>query len=213
MNAGAGSSAQSTTTKWKVVRPWHPPSVSSRSSEAALEAGQGDAGTVTEEEDEEEDDTDGQIEQDSRPHSLSLASDTTLPSRKRRQLEVIDVSSTSVSLAVYGATDETVNPGNSHLNARSTSSAIEAPSNPPNFSVKLNSTAWPHFFHSDTSIVDADGTEPLDDAAPSSSSILVWGLSPGTNYQIELGVIEEPDEGKLEQRIIGMQSLFYISTS
>lgn len=201
-NASAGPSSQSSTSKWKVVRPWHPPSASSQSSEAALEAGQGDAGSMSEEEDEDDEDTDGQTEQEARSHSLNLASEDTLPSRKRRQLEVIDVSSTSVSLAVYGATDELANSANPQPHARSTSSATEAPTIPPNFSVKLNSAAWPHFFHSDTSIVDADGTEPLEEAAPSSSSILVWGLSPGTNYQIELGVIEEPDEGEPARTLV-----------
>ena len=74
---------------------------------------------------------------------------------------------------------------------------------PPNISIKLNSHQWPHVFHTDaSSISDVDMAGDAPDMSadaealltanhqPSSSvsSILVWGLSPGKRYHIELGV-------------------------
>lgn len=119
--------------------------------------------------------------------------------RKRMQLEVVDIGSTSVSLAVFGSAEES--PANANLSQPQhhnlgSSEASPVSANPPNISIKLNSAAWPHVFHSDAFLVDSDGTtQASEDTSASASSILVWGLSPGVNYQIELGVYPEQDEG------------------
>ena len=152
----------------------------------------------------------------------------------RMQLQVVDVSSTSVSLAVIGQSEEaTARPeesgtangqdsypsstprldiARSRQRSRSASTVSNAYHNhqlqvqqdPPNISIKLNSAAWPHVFHTDSSLLDADSATPpsrsqdFQTAAPS-SSILVWGLSPGMNYHIELGVFtDEPEDQDVE---------------
>lgn len=154
------------------------------------------------------------------------------------QLEVIDVNSTAVSLAVFGQTD--VDDGIRMLGKRSESRsgsesaqsrqtrkgrrmhvqdsssqqehladrargrcAVQDSYAPPNISIKLNSHAWPHVFHTDASCISdtdlaGDAPDMSADAealltanhqpSPSVSSILVWGLSPGKRYHIELGV-------------------------
>lgn len=211
------SSSASSSSKWKLVRPWQPPS---SNTEATLE--DGNQHSQQQAHDSEDDDAN---EDEDGPAEDSASSAVLAPSSskmKRMHLEVVDVSSTSVSLSVFGqSAQESQMQQNNHRmdtslgstssmanqttavrrsRAASTSSErpLSNPPQPPNISIKLNSAAWPHVFHTDASFFDSDSSrQSSDDQSLSSSSILVWGLSPGQNYHIELGVFEEGmDEGK-----------------
>lgn len=170
--------------KWKTVRPWHPPSTDNPSL----------SHEYVEEPHEHESDITGTVAVDCRQDALGLDPNITL--NKRRQLEVIDVSSTSVSLAVYENDNTAGNSPTSTSCGRAAHMSNEYTLSPPAINVKLNSHPWPHFFHSDSPLTDLDGPH-LDEGSgnPSSSSVLVWGLSPGVDYQIELAVQDEPDDG------------------
>lgn len=211
------SSSSSSSSKWKLVRPWQPPN-----SEAMLEDGNGELQQQNDSEEEGEDgdneDYDDAEQVDDSASSAVLASSSRL---KRMHLEVVDVSSTSVSLSVFGQPTQESNSTHQHLDtslgstssmanqtiatrrsrAASTSSEriMSNPPQPPNISIKLNSAAWPHVFHTDASFFDTDSSrQSSDDPSLSSSSILVWGLTPGQNYHIELGVFEDGvDDGRL----------------
>lgn len=202
--------------KWKVVRPWKPPSNDDTLNlENGLKEGN-ISDTATEDDDDEEgDDVDeGEEEQeeddnehihdlegqqhDGTPRSLNGHSH--LQVDKRLQLEVVDVSTTSVSLALFESPRQSPSATDEHaaLDQRFLPSSDSASS--PNISIKLNSAPWPHVLHSDAALSEVDGPaltrDSLDDPAPpAGSSILVWGLSPGIDYHIELGVFaDEPDD-------------------
>ena len=126
-------------------------------------------------------------------------------SRRPMQLEVVDVSSTSVSLSVIGPLEDSISPTPviHHQHTRTASAPSDGPSSSSSstaaIAIKLNSAAWPHVFHSDASFLDPEAGRSTsgDDTNPSNaSSILVWGLSPGMDYHIELGLHEEPEEGE-----------------
>lgn len=216
------SSSSSSSSKWKLVRPWQPPSGNSNH-EATLE----DGNNHQYQHGHDSEDDAGMDEDDVAEDSASSAILTSSSSRlKRMHLEVVDVSSTSVSLSVFGqpssSSQDNVQAHHQHLDtslgstssmtnqttatrrsrAASTSSEriLSNPPQPPNISIKLNSAAWPHVFHTDASFFDTESTTSRgqDDQSMSSSSILVWGLSPGQNYHIELGVFEDGvDDGEL----------------
>lgn len=225
-SSSTGSS--STSSKWKLVRPWQPPADGSHSAETRLEDGNGEqqqlhhhsqADSEGERDDAEDDDVED-AEEDS-ASSAVLASSSRL---KKMHLEVVDVSSTSVSLSVFGqqplqdssnstiqyldtslgSTSSMTNQTTANRRSRAASTSSERilsnPPQPPNISIKLNSAAWPHVFHTDASFLDTETSRHNTDEHPSmsSSSILVWGLSPGQNYHIELGVFEDGvDDGML----------------
>lgn len=205
------------------MRPWQPPS-GNGNHEATLEDGNNHQYQHGHDS---EDDAAGMDDDDVAEDSASSAILTSSSSRlKRMHLEVVDVSSTSVSLSVFGqpssSSQDNVQAHHQHLDtslgstssmtnqttatrrsrAASTSSEriLSNPPQPPNISIKLNSAAWPHVFHTDASFFDTESTTSRgqDDQSMSSSSILVWGLSPGQNYHIELGVFEDGvDDGEL----------------
>lgn len=212
------------------MRPWHPPADGSNSVEARLEDGNGEQPqqpnnhAETDEEREEADNDDAEdAEAEDSAGSAVLATSSRL---KKMHLEVVDVSSTSVSLSVFGQqpsqdssngqsqtqnldtflgstssmTNQTTATRRSRAASTSSERILSNPPQPPNISIKLNSAAWPHVFHTDASFFDTESSRQTGDEHPSmsSSSILVWGLSPGQNYHIELGVFEDGvEEGKL----------------
>lgn len=220
--------------KWKVVRPWQPPVNDEDAAVAHLENGlaelAGESGTDYEDEDEEYD-----LHHDHDPEedcfqaerydfaSCTAGSSGRTPTprgsfeSKRLQLEVVDVGSTSVSLSLF---EQSQNTGERHSTTSSGSSPVVLPSEPaadslptPNISIKLNSASWPHVLHSDAFLPDTERTEASQEPnEPSGSSILVWGLSPGVDYHIELGVFEgdEPDD---EGKPVAIHGMFEICCS
>lgn len=227
--------------KWTVVRPWQPPSSSSSSTVVAQVEGE----TEQPEEDA------GEPDNGEMPEAELVESTTARRQGRRMQLQVVDVSSTSVSLAVVGqpeeanagaaagtANNETLHHqyhGNNNNQALATSLASSSSRlrqrsrsastasnlqnqtmqsaahmlqpNPPNISIKLNSAAWPHVFHTDSSFMEPDNPRQTSTAPSSStSSILVWGLSPGQNYHIELGVFsDEPEDNEEEDEDLELE--------
>lgn len=80
------------------------------------------------------------------------------------ELEVIDVSSTAVSLRVLSSPE----PDTDRWNA---------------ISIKLNSRPWSLVAHT---VVDEEGQE--------GAVIVVYGLEPGTEYEVELDIVEAAEE-------------------
>ena len=133
----------------------------------------------------------------------------------RLKLEVLDVSSTAVALAIFtaGHSDndddeddedlEEAELSRSHSTARLPSSDalsrlaagrtddddLALPGTAPAISIRLNSAPWPHVLHSDSAFSDlSDRREGRDTGA----TIVVFGLEPGKDYEVELDVVDRP---------------------
>lgn len=87
------------------------------------------------------------------------------PEDETFSLEVIDVSSTAIALGIFGLQTGT---GSDDASA-------------PQISIRLNRAAWPHVFHSPSSTDDEDGEVR--------ETVVVFGLEPGREYEVELAVI------------------------
>lgn len=258
--ASGPSRTPSAGAKWKFVRPWSGPAHAARSAEASLEDGDASLRSATnlphaadqtgDEDLPDSGDELATIEQSQRRRrsaemnaastssttrsSLLASRHSSISSKRKMQLEVVDISSTSVSLAVYGPNSDgnktgsssslqSVLPRESHVQSSRAHDSQNPPaagaattSTLPSFSVKLNSVAWPHVFQSDSSFLEDNGiasahthgsSRPAsgqmgameDGTVPNqagNSNILVWGLTPGLDYQIELGMVDEQEDGK-----------------
>lgn len=142
---------------------------------------------------------------------------------RRLELEVVDVSSTAVSLSVFSP-----DPASDEAEAEAQAAAAEdgegeaessAVSGAPAISIKLNGRPWSQVAHAGTPVADdalIDESEPLvpDDVRStdarrrrSSSSlsrrfkngregatIVIYGLEPGKEYEVELDVVDGEEE-------------------
>lgn len=170
----APKTVPSTTTKWRSVRPWRPPG---SLVESSPEANTSPISAIS----------------DTRGRSASGR----LPANEMN-LEVVDVSCTAVSIAVFGPSN--ASPSNPSSSTSSPASAEE--STAPNLSIKLNSAPWPHVYHTDAASFEMDHHSNGQRQVPSArdgetgATIVIFGLSPGKQYNIELGVIEQPPSNK-----------------
>ncbi|GAA94174.1 uncharacterized protein L969DRAFT_46771 [Mixia osmundae IAM 14324] len=130
--------SQARKTKWQAVRPWKPPVEGATSEE-------GESAT-------------------------SFAPDCALPSTPqsaRFLLQVIDVTSTAVTVALSPNTTGTEDSATVELDDM------------PTMSIKLDGVHWPHVFYSGTT-----------DGSAQQSVIVIFGLSPGKTYDIDVTIFE-----------------------
>lgn len=156
-----------------------------------------------------------------RPPEGVLESDAAEPSKL--QVEVIDIASTAVALAFFAseAAAQSSTPAPPEASAQDTqqqqqqeSSSVpshqqEQPSaaahqaaisTSSSLTVKLNSNPWPHVFHSDPAFfqdVDLAGENNVLQSQHGATTIVIYGLGPGTSYQIELEWVAQPEAGGL----------------
>lgn len=123
----------------------------------------------------------------------------------RLQVEVIDVSSTAVALA-FLASDQQPNSQTANTSAlpsgssRSPEQTHSNPNKTTSLAVKLNNQPWPHVLHSDPAFFQdiEDATTSQGQSSPTASgatTIVIYGLRPGTCYAVQLEWQSQPEAG------------------
>ena len=116
------------------------------------------------------------------------------------QLQVLDVTSTAVALSVFtpsplsthsAATDS------AHISAAAGSTLISA--KPPTISIQLNRRPWPHVAHAGSSTAEST-SEIAAGARGSETTVIVYGLEPGRDYEISLEVVGPEDAADAENQ-------------
>lgn len=153
------------------------------------------------------------------PEGLQDGSDASESSKL--QVEVIDVASTAVALAFFAFDSSAHTPSTGEDSAHETnpSDAVssqaqsqqqqQSGSATSSLTVKLNSNPWPHVLHSDPAFF-----QDLDPASDNNASqlqqqgattLVIYGLDPGTAYQIELEWVAQHEAGELYNGFISIQ--------
>lgn len=167
--------------KWKAVRPWKPPESADSVRDSLDMDGAGSVGTGEQ-----------RGERNASP---------------RLRLEVVDVSSTAVSLAFFTEQEQHTDDDTEETStqaAQRPSRASDAhhegasvsgsqPCTPSAISIKVNSAPWPHVAHSGPLLGDIRGRHEgiHDTQATAEGAIVVYGLEPGSLYEVELDALGE----------------------
>lgn len=183
INQPETSAGESQSRHWQSIRPWRPPEGLQSST---IDPAAHDHASVV-------------------PFSSSNLTSLALdPDSFRIQVEVIDVASTAVALAIFSVGSAfPVNHSQARSARRTTPSTGNGSGDPSTTSltVKLNGSPWPNVLHSDPAFFhDSDAAAHHSDgtthALSGATTVVIYGLDPGTSYQVELDWVREPESGE-----------------
>lgn len=118
--------------------------------------------------------------------------DTSIRTSCKLRLEVLDVTSTAVTLSVFtpyslpSSSDAASRPTDSG----STSTTPPRRSKPPLISIQLDRRPWPHVAHAGS--ISTEALVPGGKKG-AETTVIIWGLDPGRDYEISLGVVGGED--------------------
>lgn len=108
------------------------------------------------------------------------------------RLQVLDVTSTAVTLSVftpYSLPSSSNDAASPSADAGSTSTP-PLRSKPPLISIQLDRRPWPHVAHAGS--ISTDALVPGGKRG-AETTVIIWGLDPGRDYEISLGVVGGED--------------------
>lgn len=119
------------------------------------------------------------------------------------QLQVLDVTSAAVALSVF-TPSPLVTSGSAHDSAPSgshdsvTDSSLRSAKH-PTISIQLNQRPWPHVAHAGSSSNESSNLDRSTGASRGSdTTVIVYGLEPGRDYEISLEVVGPEETADVE---------------
>lgn len=142
------------------------------------------------------------------PPSAGMSSRRGSEDLSQLQLQVLDVTSTAVALSVFTpsslASASEPSADSSIENSSSGDQASRHVAKPPTISIQLDGRPWPHVAHAGSASVDSVATDQLGRRG-SETTVIVYNLDPGRDYEISLDVVNTDEAGESEHQIASIQ--------